>query len=265
MSRTLNSSCFYFALSDDSFRRARASELSPTPQRTSISSIRVIDAVILIFSIFILVFSGCYFALNIALLSSCQSVHEDPFFFVFLATGNPFEKIPWKCFSFSSLLCSENGNMSKLFRHVIEDYRNDVHFTRRLMEKYSPVVDQSIEAMFESRNQQIQDQVKVWTEQAQISNHINGLNFFAKQINRSDILEPLNHVIQDFTQIRTFLDQINHTNVSRSRHFFEQAKNEVSEPSNFLFSSSSCFFLTFSSGVISELFSNQRSILVHYH
>jgi len=176
-----------------------------SPKR-SFCCIRVIFTFMAVIFLLLMLVTGVYYALNLFVQSSCQLVHEDQPFLVSLITDDP--------------------KVNSTILNVIEDCRNDVHFSQTFLKDYSQLINETIADMMKILNQQIYDGFKTSIGQITIPEDIDQLILFANLTNRSDIFVHVKAIDENLNQIEQFLIEINQTTPSVPSNLVQHTTTE---------------------------------------
>jgi hypothetical protein len=118
--------------------------------------------------------------------------------------------------------------MNTTVANVIHDCRDQVHFSRKLVENYWFILNDEVEDMMNTLSQQIFDQFIKSIGEINIPLDIDLLVQFVNQANISNIPVIVQGLDKDLTTIEGFFEKINSSNSTLPQSLIQSTIDEVS-------------------------------------
>ncbi len=113
--------------------------------------------------------------------------------------------------------------------NIINDCRDGVHFSRRLIGNFWPTLDREIKDMMNELNGQIYDQFKISIDKINIPDDINLLAQFSTAANRPAITNKVNDINGDLNVIQMILTNISDAKPILPESLIQNTTVEVSQ------------------------------------
>ena len=132
----------------------------------------------------------------------------------------------------SNAMFVNSSEMSSTINDVIDDCRDNVHFSRKLLENYWSKLDDNVYDMINTLGKQIYDQLIESVREINIPNDINLLVQFIAQANISNIPNIVQRIDADLFRMAGLLEKVNSTNSTLPQGLVQLTIDEVSSYKN---------------------------------
>ncbi|CAF3941948.1 unnamed protein product [Adineta steineri] len=160
---------------------------------------RLAYSIMIIIFIIMVIFSGVYYALDLSIQGACRSVHDDQPFLVSFVT----DKIGGTHTSFFN-----GSDINTTVLNVIDDCRDKVHFTIRMIDNYWSTLDRYVNDMMNELNKEIFEEFIKSIGEIDIPDEITLLTQFINAANIPNITIKVNQITGNLSTIETILKNI---------------------------------------------------------
>lgn len=198
----------------------------------------------MIILIIIVLVTGIFYGADILVQGGCRLVHNDqPFIVSFLISNNVFTcSYSWFniCLLFyidkiigndaNSVIVGES-NITAVFINVIDDCRNQIHFSRRFFQNQLNILDNNTQDAMNQLNQQINTKFMSAINSTNINSTLDHLKAFynaAAVIGATNILTKLEQIQNDTQQVQAIFVNISATGPTLSADIVSETISNVS-------------------------------------
>jgi hypothetical protein len=209
----------YFFFSTRSHRPESKSETSGSSSGVWFCLMRMGFGVMIIMLIIMVLLTGVYYGLDLAVQGACRTVHDDQPFLVSFLTGKSIPHILME-FNFNyidkfigtNVIFINGTDVNTTIINVIHDCRDQVHFSRRLIENYWSRLDRDITEMMNMLSKKIYDQFILSIGLIDIPDDIDLLNRFLILANRPNMSAKVQEIETNLKTININLEKVNASN-----------------------------------------------------
>ncbi len=118
--------------------------------------------------------------------------------------------------------------MNTTMMNIIHDCENQIHFSRKLLENYWPMLDNSVKYMMNTLSERILKQFIKSIKDIDIPQDMRLLGDFVSKANVSNIPMLVEAVESDLTVLEGYFEQINGSNATLPQNLVQPTVDEVS-------------------------------------
>ncbi|CAF1061044.1 unnamed protein product [Adineta ricciae] len=201
-----------YSLTLNNFVRGKSSKISSS--YCLICSIRISFTILFISSIILLLISSIFFALDMFFQSSCHLIHEKQHVLISYITENFLKSI-------------DEFNVNSTLTNLIDDCRNEKHFSQRYLEKFSIEFKDEFSPMLKKFNEKIYKQFQKSKEIQSISSNIELIRNFIHLIPSENLQNRFYSIEKTFRQVQLLFQQILQENSHLSKNFLTKTFHQL--------------------------------------
>ena len=180
---------------------------------------RIAFFLMIIILIILIILTGVYYIFDLALQGTCRSVHNDQPYLINFISNKLIE---------SNVIFGNSTEMNQTMNNLINDCRNQIHFSRKLIESYWITLDNDVKDMMNTLSKQIYDQFINSIDDINISSDIDLLEELITAANIPNITIIVRKLEADLEKLNSSFEKINNSNSTLPDSLVQTTINEVS-------------------------------------
>ncbi|CAF1620621.1 unnamed protein product [Rotaria magnacalcarata] len=180
--------------------------------------IRIAFIIMIIMLITMVLLTGVYYALDLAVQGACRTVHDDQPWLINFAIDN--------LVGLNNLFV-DRAEMNRTTYNVINDCRDNVHFTRKMFDEYLSILDTDVENVMNKMSEKIHDQFVQSIGDIDIPADIATVVNLITEANQTNITSIAVEIQADLLAINQVFNNISNSSSTLSKNFTQSTIKKV--------------------------------------